>query len=481
MSPRTVWIAVAIALTAIAVPLCAQDPQPQETTPEETTPGETEPRAAGPEKLDPGTAQKPKEAPKAPRAYLGLVVGPLPDALRSHLGIEQGAMVHEVVAESAAAKAGLHQYDVIVSLDGKPVADGAAVRERVKAAKPGDVLPLTVRRGGTTQEMKVSLGEAPSDIGPMRDVVVTKRRTPGFLGIYTAELPGDLAHHLGIKDGEGVLVGDVLKDSAAQKAGIEAKDVILAVDGKTVESPEDFVAVLGAKKAGDEVKLDVIHRGEKKALTVVLGERPKSLPGLSPFGPAQNRPFFRRVDPLHRGKIFLWTPDGEEHAIEIPDAFFKAKEGYEEALRRAEELFQNLEREKLPQIRHQLRLGLKALHDKLDDEEKLDGERADDLGGITSSHNVSELRIRGDDGIDIAVRDEDGARSVTVSDNGKPIATNLPLEQLDQLPPKLQARVRKAADGLHTTPPSVKRSTKKLRPKASPNTDNIFDSDKIKA
>jgi putative serine protease PepD len=86
-------------------------------------------------------------------AYVGIQITDGPNG---------GAKVTAVVGGSPAARAGLKVGDVITAFDGRPIADADALTAAVGAAKPGEKATLTVRRGGATKTLSVTLGTQPS-------------------------------------------------------------------------------------------------------------------------------------------------------------------------------------------------------------------------------------------------------------------------------------------------------------------------------
>jgi putative serine protease PepD len=72
--------------------------------------------------------------------------------------VDQGAVITQVVSGSAADKAGLHEGDVVVKADGKPVTSSDDLRSAIQAKKPGDKLTLTVNRGSTETTIDVTVG-----------------------------------------------------------------------------------------------------------------------------------------------------------------------------------------------------------------------------------------------------------------------------------------------------------------------------------
>jgi putative serine protease PepD len=73
---------------------------------------------------------------------------------------------------------------------------------------------------------------------------------------------------------DGVQIEEVSPDGPAEGAGVEAGDVVTAVDGEAVDSPDDLRAAVEAKQPGDELELQITRDGDEQTVTVELGERP---------------------------------------------------------------------------------------------------------------------------------------------------------------------------------------------------------------
>jgi serine protease Do len=100
--------------------------------------------------------------------------------------------------------------------------------------------------------------------------------TRGWIGVQIQPVTQDIADSLGLKKAEGALVAEPQKDSPAVLAGIEAGDVITAVDGKAVKDARDLAKKIGAMAPKSSVKLTVLHKGAEKTLTLTLGELPNA-------------------------------------------------------------------------------------------------------------------------------------------------------------------------------------------------------------
>jgi len=100
--------------------------------------------------------------------------------------------------------------------------------------------------------------------------------TRGWIGVQIQPVTQDIADSLGLKKAEGALVAEPQVNSPAQKAGIEAGDVITSVDGKEVKDARDLAKKIGALAPKTSVKLTVLHKGSEKTVTLTLGELPNT-------------------------------------------------------------------------------------------------------------------------------------------------------------------------------------------------------------
>ena len=96
----------------------------------------------------------------------------------------------------------------------------------------------------------------------------------GWLGVQVQPVTADIADSLGMKQARGAMVDNPQDGSPAAKAGLEAGDVITAVNGAEVKDARDLARNIGTIAPGSSVKLDILHKGEAKTLTLALGEMP---------------------------------------------------------------------------------------------------------------------------------------------------------------------------------------------------------------
>jgi serine protease Do len=97
--------------------------------------------------------------------------------------------------------------------------------------------------------------------------------TRGWLGVGIQEMTPELAEYYKIKDQKGVLVTQTYAGEPADKAGIQAKDIIVAVDGKPVLTPRELSMRIANLPVGQRVLVDLIRDGKKKTVKVTLAKR----------------------------------------------------------------------------------------------------------------------------------------------------------------------------------------------------------------
>ena len=99
--------------------------------------------------------------------------------------------------------------------------------------------------------------------------------TRGWIGVQIQNVTPDIADSMGLKETTGALVSEPQKDSPAAKAGIQSGDVITSVNDAPVHDPRELARKIGTMAPGTSVKLDVIHQGQTKTLTLTLGTLPE--------------------------------------------------------------------------------------------------------------------------------------------------------------------------------------------------------------
>jgi serine protease Do len=205
---------------------------------------------------------------KVERGLLGVNIQDLNQALAKSFGRTDtnGALVAQVVPESAAAKAGIKTGDIILDYNGTPITDASQLRNLVGATKPGSQTKLKIWRDKKAIEVSATLAERTAKA--VEAAAPATAEASSELGITVEKVSPELASKLGLKEGTGIVIKEVDPSGHGAAMGLKQGDVILEVDGHTVSSVSEFnKQVSDAKKAG--VIRMMIQRG---SATIFLAE-----------------------------------------------------------------------------------------------------------------------------------------------------------------------------------------------------------------
>jgi Do/DeqQ family serine protease len=207
---------------------------------------------------------------KVSRSKLGVTIQNVTADIAASLNLPNvgGALVSGVEPDSAAARAGLRQGDVIVAIDGEKLADNNALRNRIAGTKPGSKVAVEILRDGRSQTLSATLDAQKSD-AKTRVSGSDGSDTQGF-GMTVQPLTPEIARELDLTGRrDGVVIRDVDPDGAAAAAGLRPGDVIAQVNGKAVTSAGELKSMLG-QSTGKPSLLLVARKGGD--IFVTLGE-----------------------------------------------------------------------------------------------------------------------------------------------------------------------------------------------------------------
>jgi len=103
----------------------------------------------------------------------------------------------------------------------------------------------------------------------------------GFLGIAFEDVNAKIAEAFGLEKPEGVIVTGIVKDSAAEKAGLRKNDILVEFNGKAIEPAGRLLISVSELRPGTEVEVVLLRDGQRERLTVTLGRRPSRNPPTS--------------------------------------------------------------------------------------------------------------------------------------------------------------------------------------------------------
>jgi len=208
---------------------------------------------------------------KVRRGQLGIVVRRVDSDMAESLGMTEtkGIIVNSVAPGSAAERAGIRQGDVIIALDGSPVNEVNAFRNRIASSGPGAQVTLTILRDNREQKITATTGEFKAQGEKSDEGQASPGATgQGKLGLSVIPLTPEIASELNLPAGtKGVVVDSVDPAGPAASTGLARGDVIQEVNRQPISSADDLRAAID--KNGNKPALLLINRrGQQIYVTV---------------------------------------------------------------------------------------------------------------------------------------------------------------------------------------------------------------------
>ncbi len=112
----------------------------------------------------------------------------------------------------------------------------------------------------------------------MGSLIKSGKVVRGWLGVSIQPVTPDLAKQFGLKEEKGALVGDVIEDGPAEKAGIQRGDVIVEFDGREVTDPAGLRNMVAGTSPEKQIAIKVLRAGKPKTMNIVIAELPAFMP-----------------------------------------------------------------------------------------------------------------------------------------------------------------------------------------------------------
>jgi serine protease Do len=199
------------------------------------------------------------------RGYMGVGLRDVDrDLERSlKLTVDRGALVQDITAGSPADRAGLRPYDVITSLDDRPIANDDQLIREISARAPGSAARLKLVRDGHDQTLTVKLAERPARdrqerTDPVPPGPERNRLDPdsALLGLTVRDLDRQTAERLDVPKGiGGVLITRVEAMSSSFDGGIERGTVLLEINRQPIDSVAEYRRIARGTRPGDILTL----------------------------------------------------------------------------------------------------------------------------------------------------------------------------------------------------------------------------------
>ncbi len=265
-----------------------------------------------------------------------------------------GVFVQEVIEGTQAEKVGMQDGDVILELNGITYNSVGELVEAIGAMKAGDTVNITFLRNNELQTLEVDLGEKKISPFEMRTMpyfelapdqdgsriyefhMDEEGNWPGLESEAEIEKAflGISAGHECDSEEQGILIGRVSNNSAAEEMGIQGGDRLIKIFKQEITDFDQVIEIIDGMQKDDEIKLVVLRDGKKVKMSGVLGSR-----FVYPDNSGENGMFFRghpgheRYEGHPSQREFYFKYDGNENGVPL--------DGLEEQLEEMMRSFEN--------------------------------------------------------------------------------------------------------------------------------------------
>jgi serine protease Do len=226
------------------------------------------------------------------RGYIGISLQSIDEDAAEALGLERnrGELINSVTPGGPAARAGIEQGDVVITVAGRPVTPQESLAFLISQQQIGGRVPMEIVRQGQRRTVNVQIAERPTEQelarlngiepeggAPEGGAAVPPTPTTGQaavrtrLGMAVQTLTPDLARRGGITgDLRGVIITEIDPNSDAGRKGLRPGDVILAVNTRPTNSPDAIASAVQGTRQNNVLLL--VRRGNAppRSLAVTL-------------------------------------------------------------------------------------------------------------------------------------------------------------------------------------------------------------------
>ena len=210
-----------------------------------------------------------KGGQKIRRGWIGVTIQDVDQNSAKALGLDKarGALIGSVMPGEPADKAGMKAGDVILSVDGKDIADSSALLRTIAGKNPGAEIKITVWRDGKSHDLTLTLGErTPEQLSAQRGGPGKpgKGMESDVLGISVRPVTAEEMRTLKLEKNQGgLMVVSVTPGKPAAENDIRQGDVIVGANNKSVKSAQDLTKIVTEEgRERGAVLLQINRRGQ---------------------------------------------------------------------------------------------------------------------------------------------------------------------------------------------------------------------------
>ncbi|MBB6146932.1 S1-C subfamily serine protease [Silvibacterium bohemicum] len=233
--------------------------------------------------------------------YLGIGLRDIDNKRAANLKLKDttGAEIITVDHDAPAGAVGLKVHDVVLQMNGQPVAGADQMRRMLRETPPGRSISLVISRDGQQQTINVALADqgaleqkafsnlaivpdpdgdgggialaAPSSHSGVKGFFGSLTFGSTSVGVQLDPLGSQLADYFGVKDGQGLLVKRVADNSPAAAAGLKAGDVVTKVNGHVMATLSEWAKAMHANR-GKQIQVTIFRNRKEQTLSMQAGE-----------------------------------------------------------------------------------------------------------------------------------------------------------------------------------------------------------------
>ena len=199
------------------------------------------------------------------RGQLGVTVMNLDPAMQRQYQVKEGAFVNQVLTDSAAAKAGIKDEDIIVRYGDSPIKNRDDLVGAVQRTQPGTKLPITLVRQGKERTLEVTVGRLEVET-PAPEA--KPEETGDKLGLRVRPVDEAAIERYKLERTSGMVVTGVDPAGDGARAGVEVGDVLLKINNQEIKGLADYNQVVAGLKKGAYAVIRVDRQGTTYTLSV---------------------------------------------------------------------------------------------------------------------------------------------------------------------------------------------------------------------
>lgn len=200
------------------------------------------------------------------QAWIGLIVQPIDPSLAEYLRLtnNDGVIVSRVEQNSPASRAGFQEGDVVLQIDGAPLADIASYQLKMKEFAVDQPLLFKISRMGKQRQLTLKTSVFPIE----RALAVAEDR----LGITVSELDQQTRNKYGVKEKKGVLIVTMRRGFHLDHIGVRPGDIIRQIDDVRVDTMDHFKTAMAKSRSKQSVILLIQREGLLYHINAIMKE-----------------------------------------------------------------------------------------------------------------------------------------------------------------------------------------------------------------